>query len=402
SSSSSTTATKKKNETEQQKDSRTWASYFPSGKGFSSYIPKSASDTVSAFAKDHQRDPSKSYLEQLQDFSKTPVGAAGFSALTGSGYSSSLYAGYQAWNAKNAPNAPPMEYMSMAHSRAATLHLRPKVNDVLVSNLRAPMLTLVEDTSPGIHDTLMAACDPQRYRGLAVESWEQHGSCAENLVLALKELNERAGLKGAKGIGADVTVNSVPAPLNLFMNIPWDEEGDLAFKAPKGGAGDFVRFKAERDVVVVMSACPQDVLEINARRPTDAHFVVEEDGEETKAAVQRTQRTRPPPRKLNSQQKTPTTTEDGPCGYAKGNRDNESSSRSSTEEETGTSGRTASEKSRVDHYLRDGSEWHSGLAGGEKEAAEIVGEAGDMMKAPATANEKMSRRGNSTMIVLDT
>lgn len=52
SSSSSTTATKKKNETEQQKDSRTWASYFPSGKGFSSYIPKSASDTVSAFAKD--------------------------------------------------------------------------------------------------------------------------------------------------------------------------------------------------------------------------------------------------------------------------------------------------------------------------------------------------------------
>jgi len=42
----------KKNETEQQKDSRTWASYFPSGKGFSSYIPKSASDTVSAFAKD--------------------------------------------------------------------------------------------------------------------------------------------------------------------------------------------------------------------------------------------------------------------------------------------------------------------------------------------------------------
>lgn len=205
-----------------------------------------------------------------------------------------------------------MEYMSMAHSRAATLHLRPKVNDVLVSNLRAPMLTLVEDTSPGIHDTLMAACDPQRYRGLAVESWEQHGSCAENLVLALKELNERAGLKGAKGIGADVTVNSVPAPLNLFMNIPWDEEGDLAFKAPKGGAGDFVRFKAERDVVVVMSACPQDVLEINARRPTDAHFVVEEDGEETKAAVQRTQRTRPPPRKLNSQQKTPTTSTNSP------------------------------------------------------------------------------------------
>lgn len=41
-----------KNETEQQKNSRTWASYIPSGKGFSSYIPKSASDTVTAFAQD--------------------------------------------------------------------------------------------------------------------------------------------------------------------------------------------------------------------------------------------------------------------------------------------------------------------------------------------------------------
>lgn len=39
-----------KKETQQQKNSRTWASYFPSGKGFSSYIPKQATDTVSQFA----------------------------------------------------------------------------------------------------------------------------------------------------------------------------------------------------------------------------------------------------------------------------------------------------------------------------------------------------------------
>lgn len=37
-------------ETEQQKNSKTWASYFPSGKGFSNYVPKSATDTVSSFA----------------------------------------------------------------------------------------------------------------------------------------------------------------------------------------------------------------------------------------------------------------------------------------------------------------------------------------------------------------
>lgn len=102
--------------------------------------------------------------------------------------------------------------------RAQTMHLRPQVNDVLISNLRQPMLTLVEDSSPGVHDTLIAACDPSSYKTLGVENWEEHGSCSENLVLALKELNERAGLKGAEGVGAEVTINSVPAPLNLFMS----------------------------------------------------------------------------------------------------------------------------------------------------------------------------------------
>ena len=217
-----------------------------------------------------------------------------------------MYAGYQAWSSQHDADGPPMEYMSMSHSRAAMLHLRPKVNDTLVSNLREPMLTLVEDTSSGIHDTLIAACDPPRYMGLGVPKWEEHGSCAENLVLALKELNERAGLKGAKGVGAAITINSVPAPLNLFMNIPWDDEGDLGFHAPKCKKDDYVKLKAERDVVVIMSACPQDVLDINNKNPTDAHFLVE-GGEEPTQAIKRTQvRKRPPPRKIGSSRATST------------------------------------------------------------------------------------------------
>lgn len=275
-----------KDETEQQKNSKTWGSYFSAGKGFSSYIPKQATDTVSQFASTHQRDTSKSYLDQLQDFSKTPVGAAGMAVMTGSGYAGSLYAGYQAWNMR-AGAAPNVEFMSMAHTRTATLHLRPKVNDTLVTNIRESILTVVEDTSPGVHDTLVPACDPYRYQALGVPKWEEHGSCAENLVLALKELNERAGLKGAKAVGADVTINQCPAPLNLFMNIPWDDEGDIGFHPPKSKKGDYVRFKAERDVVVVMSACPNDVNGINGKEITDASFVVE-DAEDTTAALKRT------------------------------------------------------------------------------------------------------------------
>jgi hypothetical protein len=62
---------------EQQGEKRTWASYFPSGQGFSNYVPSSKS--ISSFASSHERDPTKSYAEQLYDFSKTPVGAGALS-----------------------------------------------------------------------------------------------------------------------------------------------------------------------------------------------------------------------------------------------------------------------------------------------------------------------------------
>ncbi|GAB7347665.1 hypothetical protein MBLNU459_g4529t1 [Dothideomycetes sp. NU459] len=296
----------------QKENSRTWGSYLPSGQGYTSYLPSKGA--ISAFASSHHRDPNKSYAEQLADFSKTPVGAAGISALSGSGAASSLYAGYSAWSTSNS-SKPVMEYLSMPHTRASTTHLIPRVDDVLVSNLREPLLTLTEDTC-GVHDTLIAACDPVRYQQLGVEKWEEHGSCAENLVLALKELNERAGLKGNKAIGADVTIHTVPAPLNLFMNIPWTDKGNVKFDEPKAKEGDYVRLRAERDVVVIMSACPQDVLDINAKEPKDGHFVVEnpdsedddDDGEDAKTKLEKAQKAekeKKKPRKLNGAGKKP-------------------------------------------------------------------------------------------------
>jgi hypothetical protein len=68
----------------------------------------------------------------------------------------------------------------------------------------------------------------------------------------------------------------VPSPLNLFMNIPWTQEGALSFEAPVTKPGDYVVLRAEQDVIVAFSACPQDILPINGRHtiPTEAHFQV--------------------------------------------------------------------------------------------------------------------------------
>jgi len=59
------------------REQKTWASYLPSGQGFSAY--STAKSSISAFMAQHQRDPTKSIAEQLYDFSKTPVGAASLS-----------------------------------------------------------------------------------------------------------------------------------------------------------------------------------------------------------------------------------------------------------------------------------------------------------------------------------
>lgn len=58
----------------------------------------------------------------------------------------------------------PMIHMSMEHTRTSLLKAFVQRGDVLVGNNRSPMLTITSDTSSGVHDTLMAACDSHRYK----------------------------------------------------------------------------------------------------------------------------------------------------------------------------------------------------------------------------------------------
>jgi len=152
----------------------------------------------------------------------------------------------------------PDEHLSMEHSRASLLRILPAVGDTLVSNRRAPMLSVVEDTTPGVHDMLIAACDEHRYRQLGAVG--HHDSCTDNLRDELAKL-------GVSGCGT-------PSPLNLFMNVPVHPNGRLSFEPPVSQAGQYVTLRAEMDLIVVFSACPQDMVPVNDMRPTDAHFVV--------------------------------------------------------------------------------------------------------------------------------
>jgi uncharacterized protein YcgI (DUF1989 family) len=152
------------------------------------------------------------------------------------------------------------EFMSMEHSRAGHHHLTPHVGDSLLTNQRRPILTLIEDTSGGVHDTLIAACDRYRFEQLGCTGY--HDNCTDNLA------------EGLAGLG--LTPPETPSPLNLFMNIPWTPAGDLSFEPPVSTPGSHVRLRAEMDLVIAFSACPQDILPINGRagQPTEAHFTI--------------------------------------------------------------------------------------------------------------------------------
>ena len=107
--------------------------------------------------------------------------------------------------------ADPGEYLSMEHTRSRLNRLSPGAGDSLFSNRRQSVLTMLEDTSPGIHDTLLCACNQEIYRELGCD--DTHRSCESNLHEALSTVG--------------IEVPTTPAPLNLFTNVPVVPDGLL-------------------------------------------------------------------------------------------------------------------------------------------------------------------------------
>lgn len=150
------------------------------------------------------------------------------------------------------------EFAGMEQCRATWRRLFPETGDHLYTNKRRPIMTLEEDTSPGRHDTLMAPCDNERYGLLGCTDY--HDNCRDNMHAAL--------------LGMGYVVPFTPASLNIFMNIPWRQDGALSFEPALSRPGNHVLLRAELDCVAVMSCCPQDILDINSQMPREAHFEV--------------------------------------------------------------------------------------------------------------------------------
>ena len=134
---------------------------------------------------------------------------------------------------------------------STTIRLNGKVflttGDVLYSELSKPMLTVTADTC-GRHDLLAGSCnaeiDKVRY------GVDEHRGCVENFMGAIRPY----GLER----------KDIPMSFNLFMNCPVQPDGSWSIVAPASNPGDYVDMRAEMDLLVVLSNCPQDLNPCNA------------------------------------------------------------------------------------------------------------------------------------------
>jgi uncharacterized protein YcgI (DUF1989 family) len=118
---------------------------------------------------------------------------------------------------------------------------------VLYSELSRPLFTITEDTC-GRHDILAGSCNAEI--DLVRYGVVDHRGCVENFV----EVISPWGLRR----------EDVPMSFNLFMNCPVGVDGSWSIAQPASQAGDTVALRAETDVLVAISNCPQDLNPCNA------------------------------------------------------------------------------------------------------------------------------------------
>lgn len=139
------------------------------------------------------------------------------------------------------------EYLSPAQTRNFIRRLFPLPGEQFYTNQHRPILTFLEDHSPGPHDMLFAPCDQKMYEEVGFAG--PHRNCRENFLQATTEVGLRMPL--------------VPDPVNIFQNTPVESDGRLAIYVTPSKAGDYVVFRAEMSLIFVLTACSADFGEIN-------------------------------------------------------------------------------------------------------------------------------------------
>ncbi len=151
------------------------------------------------------------------------------------------------------------ERYSAQDTVAAQGNLFLRTGSVLRSNEGRPMMTIAA-SAVDYHDTIGGACSCESNTLRYGHHTKAQHACVENFLEA--NLSEGRGKR-------DVVSN-----INFFMNVPVEEDGSLGIVDGISAPGLTVDLRAEMDVVVVVSNCPQINNPCNGFNPTPVRMIV--------------------------------------------------------------------------------------------------------------------------------
>jgi urea carboxylase-associated protein 1 len=151
------------------------------------------------------------------------------------------------------------ERYSAQDTIAAQKNIFLREGSVLLSNEGAPMMT-VTATAVAYHDTIGGACSCESNTLRYGHHTKSQHACVENFLVA----------NASQGRGKRDMVSNV----NWFMNVPVEADGALGIVDGISAPGLYVDLRAEMDVIVVVSNCPQINNPCNGFDPTPVRMII--------------------------------------------------------------------------------------------------------------------------------
>jgi uncharacterized protein YcgI (DUF1989 family) len=157
------------------------------------------------------------------------------------------------------PKSSPQEYLSLEHCREVLGKIYFAPGDTLISDRYVPIIDYVADTAGGLHDTLIAPCNPDMYRRFGRRA--DHPSCTGNFWSAVQSTG--------------LSISFVPSPWNLFMRAKVKEDGSIEYARPPFIPGGHVTLRMRREAMIIVSACPDDCYPTNGGDGSPRDFLIE-------------------------------------------------------------------------------------------------------------------------------
>ncbi len=133
------------------------------------------------------------------------------------------------------------EFLSPSVTRLHNGNLFPNPGESFFTNRDRPILTFIDDHSPGFHDMLYASCNRDWFSS---RGFPDHPNCRDNY------------FEAARSAGIEHVLQ--PDPVNIFQNTPPGPDGRFFIGITMSNAGDSVTLRVEMNCVVILTACSSD------------------------------------------------------------------------------------------------------------------------------------------------